>query len=108
MVLIYLYQVRGPGLNLQQQTEAVDFKLLVCLLEKKKDVLGTLQIQVCCEFEAIEGLCVAATLMDLLALAAASQGLLWFFCLKPSWVLSSAHLSSILSVLFFFFFYLVM
>lgn len=56
-----------------------------------------LQIQVHCEFEAIEGLCVAATLVVLLALAAASQGLLWFFCLKPSWVLISAHLSSMLS-----------
>lgn len=30
MVLIYLYHVGGPRLNLQQQTEAVDFKLLVC------------------------------------------------------------------------------
>lgn len=71
--------------------------------EKKKDVLGTLQIQVRCEFEAMcefEGLCVAATLMALLALAAASQGLLWFFCLKPSWVLNSVHRSSMLSVLF--------
>lgn len=30
MVLLYLYHVGGPGLNLQQQTEAVNFKLLVC------------------------------------------------------------------------------